>query len=382
MAKKGKNDSSDRNDLVNDLADIINKSFKHNVGKTAYFLEGDDDAPVNVKEWVSTGSTILDIAISGKPIGGFPIGRITEITGLEASGKSLLAAHALANTQKLGGIAILMDTETSVSKEFFDAIGVDLKTMIWSNLETIEDIFEAIEKIIEKIRIVDNNKLITIVVDSIAGATTKMEQEADYARDGYATGKAIVLSKAMRKITRHIGTERVCLIFTNQLRQKLGGSTWGDPWTTSGGKSLAFHSSVRLRLKSLGKIKAKDVITGHESTVGIKTRAIIIKNRLAPPHKEIDYNIYFDSGIDDLTGWLDEAKNHGIIETSGGWNSFTDLKTGEIIKFQQRDFSEKILEVEYLKKSLCEQVYKAMTIPYKVNPNAEIYIDQHDNGEG
>jgi len=292
MAKK-KSELEDS--LAETLAASINKQFKGQNYKTAFFLDGDPDAPTIVHEWISSGCSMLDLAISNKPNGGFPVGRITEITGLEASGKSLLAAHTLAETQKRGGLAVYIDTESATSSEFLTAIGVDLKSMLYVPMETVEEIFETIETIVDNVRLSDKDRLVTIVVDSIMGASTKIEMAAEYDKDGYATSKSIILSKAMRKVTNWIARERICLIFTNQLRTKLGVS-FGDPWTTAGGKALPFHSSVRLRLKSLGQIKGK--VNGVEQVVGIKTKVTIVKNRMGPPHRSINYDIYFDSGID------------------------------------------------------------------------------------
>jgi len=236
MAKKTTkpvDESELEDDLASVLADNLNKKFKSSNYKVAYFLEGDTDSPSDVNEWISTGSTMLDLAISNRPNGGLPVGRIIEITGLEASGKSLLAAHALADTQRKGGLAVYIDTENAVSREFLEAIGINLKDMLYVPLDTVEDIFESIESITEYIRKNAKNRLVTIVVDSVAGASTKQEMSADYDKDGWATSKAIILSKAMRKITNFIGRERICLIFTNQLRTRLGVS-FGDQWTTSG----------------------------------------------------------------------------------------------------------------------------------------------------
>ena len=281
--------------LANTLAESINKQFKGQALKTAFFLDGDDDAPSNVKDWISSGCDSLDLAISNRPNGGFPVGRITEITGLEASGKSLLASHALAETQKKGGLAVYIDTESATSTEFLQAIGVDLKTMLYVPLETIEEIFETIETIVEQVRKSNKDRLVTIVVDSVMGASTKIEMAAEYDKDGYATSKSIILSKAMRKVTNWIARENICLIFTNQLRTKLGVS-FGDAWTTSGGKAIPFHASVRLRLKNTGMIKAK--INGVEQVVGSKTEVQVVKNRMGPPHRKVNYDIYYDSGID------------------------------------------------------------------------------------
>ena len=141
-----------QDDLASVLADNLNKKFKSSNYKVAYFLEGDSEAPNDVTEWISTGSTMLDLAISNRPHGGLPVGRIIEITGLEASGKSLLAAHALADTQRKGGLAVYIDTENAVSREFLEAIGVNLKDMLYVPLETIEDIFDAMDSIVESVR--------------------------------------------------------------------------------------------------------------------------------------------------------------------------------------------------------------------------------------
>ena len=218
--------------LADTLADSLNKKFKDT--KVAYFLDGSDSTPTDIKEFVSTGSSMLDLAISNRPNGGIAVGRITEINGLESSGKSLLGAHILAETQKKGGIAVYIDTETSVSQEFLEVIGVDFSKMLYLHLETVEDIFEAIDEIVTKVRESDKDRLVTILVDSLAAASTKVEMEADFEKDGWATAKAIIISKAMRKITQMIGRQKIALVFTNQLRQKLG-VMFGDPLTTSGG---------------------------------------------------------------------------------------------------------------------------------------------------
>ena len=370
-------------DLANVLADNLNKKFKGSNYKVAYFLEGDTDAPSEVSEWISTGSTMLDLAISNRPNGGLPVGRIIEITGLEASGKSLLAAHALADTQKKGGLAVYIDTENAISREFLEAIGINLKDMLYVPLETVEDIFEAIESVIESIRKSSKNRLVTIVVDSVAGASTKVEMSADYDKDGWATSKAIILSKAMRKITNFVGRERICLIFTNQLRTRLG-VTFGDQWTTSGGKAIAFHSSVRLRLKSVGQIKLAKSADKPEAVVGITTRAQVVKNRMGPPLRTVDYDIYFDSGIDDYGSWLTLMKNYGLVDQAGAWYTYTNTDTGEIVKFLSKDFKTKLSDNVEMK----EQVYKSICEKYILNYRAgedfgidDIEIEEDFEGE-
>ena len=348
-----------RDELASTLADNLNKRFKKH--QAAYFLSGESGAPTEVREFVSTGSSMLDLVISNGPNGGFPVGRITEITGLEASGKSLLAAHTLANTQKKGGVAVYIDTENAVSHEFLQAIGVDLEKMLYVPLDTIEDIFEAIEHIIETIRSSDRDRLVTIVVDSVAGSTTKVEAESDYDKDGWATSKAIIISKAMRKITNMIGRQKVTLIFTNQLRQKLG-VMFGDPWTTSGGKALAFHSSVRLRLKQMGQIKMK--IDGVDQVIGIKCRAQVVKNRVGPPLRMINYDMYFDSGIDDFGGWLGTLKDYKIVTTAGAWSQMP-RKDGSVWKFQGKDFVPKLMEDKELKQEVYDIISEKIIMTYK-----------------
>ena len=167
-------------DLADILADTLNKQQKTKRLHSSLTRM----APTNVEGWISTGTAMLDVAVSNRPYGGLPVGRITEITGLEQSGKSLLAAHLLAETQKQGGVAVLIDTETAVSREFLDAIGVDVSKLLYVSADSVEQIFDYCETIIEKVRTADRDKLVTIVVDSVA-ASTKNELAADYNKDGY-----------------------------------------------------------------------------------------------------------------------------------------------------------------------------------------------------
>jgi len=338
--------------LAKTLADSLNKKFK-DTNKVAYFLDGSDTTPTDIKEFISTGSSTLDLAISNRPDGGIAVGRITEINGLESSGKSLLGAHILAETQKKDGIAVYIDTETSVSQQFMEVIGIDLNKMLYLHLETVEEIFEAIEEIVTQVRESDKDRCVTILVDSLAAASTKVEMEADYDKDGWATSKAIIISKAMRKITQMIGKHNIALVFTNQLRQKLG-VMFGDPWTTSGGKALPFHASTRIRLKNMGQIKdtAKNVL-------GMKCRAQIVKNRLGPPLRHADYSMYFDRGIDNYGGWLTVMKEHKLVKSGGAWYTLVD-QNGDEHKFLSKDWEELITSNdelrEYVYKLICDKV--------------------------
>ena len=351
-----------KDELARVLADNLNKQFKDT--KVAYFLDGSNATPTDIKEFISTGSSVLDLAISNRPNGGVAVGRITEINGLESSGKSLIGTHILAETQKKGGLAVYIDTETSVSREWLETIGVNVQDLLYLHVETVEDIFECIESIITKIRESDRDRLVTILVDSLAGASTKVEMEADFEKDGWATSKAIIVSKAMRKITQMVGRERIALIFTNQLRQKLG-VMFGDPWTTSGGKALPFHSSTRIRLKNMGQIKD----TG-KNVLGMKCRAQIIKNRLGPPLRHADFNLYFDSGIDDKGSWLQVLKDHKLLKVAGAW--YTLEYKGKDIKFQSKDFEKKLEENNGLKEHLYDKICDASILKYK---SADLGID-------
>ena len=352
-----------KDELAQVLADSLNKQFKDT--KVAYFLDGSNATPTDIKEFISTGSSVLDLAISNRPNGGVAVGRITEINGLESSGKSLIGTHILAETQKRGGVAVYIDTETSVSREWLETIGVDVSKLLYLHVETVEDIFECIESIIVKIRESDRERLVSILVDSLAGASTKVEMEADFEKDGWATSKAIIVSKAMRKITQMIGRERIALVFTNQLRQKLG-VMFGDPWTTSGGKALPFHSSTRIRLKNMGQIK----VGAKNDVIGMKCRAQIIKNRLGPPLRHADFNLYFDSGIDDMGSWLTVLKDHKLLKIAGAW--YTLEYKGKDIKFQSKDFEKKLEENDGLKEYLYDKICDVSILKYK---SADLGID-------
>jgi recombination protein RecA len=359
---------TDRDELAVLIADSLNKLHKGE--QVAFFLDGEDDTPTDFTDFISTGATLLDVAISNRKNGGIAVGRITELTGLEGSGKSLVGAHLLANTIKRGGVGVLIDTENAVNREFFVALGLNMKNFVYLPLNTVEDIFDSITHIIEKVRSGPNKeKLFTIVVDSVAAASTRKEMEADFSKDGYATDKAIIISKAMRKITGMIGRERVALIFTNQLRQKMNAAPFSDPWTTSGGKAIAFHASTRLRLAVAGKLSNND-----GDVIGVKVKANVIKNRLGPPHRTAEFDIYFDRGIDDYSAWLKVLKENKIIKQAGAWYSFDDPILGQEVKFQSKDFPEFLdsnpERKEFLYNQICDSVimrYRTEFDPDNVN---------------
>lgn len=403
MAKKSESDDV-RDNLADTLLESLNKENKDG-GKIAFFLNDEED-PSQIVDWVSTGNSMVDLDISNRPHGGVPVGRITELTGLEASGKSLMGAHLLAETQKKGGVAVFIDTESSVSPEFLSAIGVDINKMLYVSVNTVEEIFDTIESIVAKVRKANNNRLVTILVDSVAAASTSKELASDHGQDGYATGKAIIISKAMRKITEMIARQRVCLVFTNQLRQKLGFVGFGDPWTTSGGKALAFHASVRIRLQGVGQIKVGDAV------VGIKTKSKIIKNRMGPPMRSTEFNIFFDRGIDNYGNWLELLTEYELVgpakadktDDKGKKKTKKEIeeekeankkakslqfvfevegKEPEIVKFEKKDFPKMLAERPDLKEYLYQKLCDARVMKYRTTGESlEDDIEVDSGGEG
>ena len=291
--KKVEETTSDRqDDIGSNILSLINKQFKDEPDNVAAFLS--DPNISDITDWIDTGSTELNLAVSNRRNGGWPVGRITEIYGGEASGKSLLAAYAIRNTQKKGGIGVYFDTEAATSRDFFNVIGVDGNKMLLVNMDLIEHIMESIENIVEKVRRTDKDKILTIVVDSIMGATTKVEMESGFDKDGWNTAKAIILSKSLRKLTTMLSRQKVCLILINQIRDKLG-VTFGDTDTTAGGKAVAFHSSVRVSLAGAKNKKITTERNGIKTVIGVRTTATIKKNRCGPAYKSATFNIYFGS---------------------------------------------------------------------------------------
>jgi recombination protein RecA len=363
MAKPDKKviQEPDRDELAQLIAISLNKMNKDS-DQVAFFLDGRESTPTDFTDFISTGATMLDVAISNRPNGGIAVGRITELTGLEGSGKSLIGAQMIANTQRRGGVGVLIDTETAVNAEFFKAVGIDMNKLVYVQLQTVEEIFDAITTIIEEVRKdpKKRDKLVTIVVDSVAAASTKKEMEADFGKDGYATDKAIIISKAMRKITGLLGRERIALVFTNQLRQKMNAMAFSDPWTTSGGKAIAFHASTRLRLSLLGKIS-----NSSGDVIGVKVKANVVKNRLGPPHRTAEFEIYFNRGIDDLGSWLKVMKENKMVKQAGAWYVYVDPVTEVETKFQSKDFQAFLDEDPIRRQVLYSEICDSLIMKYQ-----------------
>lgn len=379
MAKKKIDDVSERQDDIGaDILTLINKQFKDSPGLVATYLS--DDNISDVTGWIGTTSTELDLAISNRKNGGWPVGRIIEIYGGSASGKSLLAASAMKDTQRQGGIGIYFDTESAISREFFTAIGVDVNKLLIVNLECLEDIFESIENIIERVRKDNRDKIVTIVLDSIMGATTKQELESDYDKDGWNTSKAIILSKAMRKLTAMIARQKVCLILINQIRDKLG-VTFGPSTTTSGGKAVGFHSSVRVELENPKKIMGQ--INGIETAIGTRVTASIKKNRVGPPFRTATFDIYFDRGIDDVASLTNVLKRMGLIKVFGSWSTFEYVKDDELVtkKFQGEGLAKMMRDDPVLLADIKDIIAEKFIMKYNSTQDVETVLEELENYE-
>lgn len=216
-------------DLMSGLTTKLTSRFKDTGYNPVYRLD-DPSAPINCNNFLSTNSTALDISIANKADGGIPVGRITEIAGLEGTGKSLMCAHLIANTQKQGGIGVYIDTETAIFTEYFIAVGVDVNKMLYINVRPIESILQGIEDTIVEVRKTSPDIPLTIIVDSYAGATAKGKNEEGYEKVGYNTDKALIMSDRLGKIADMVGKNNVTLVFTNQLRTKMGAMPFQDPW--------------------------------------------------------------------------------------------------------------------------------------------------------
>lgn len=320
-----------------ELAELVHKALNKSSAdgtKVAYFLDEEED-PSMVSDWVSTGSTLLDLAISNRKNGGLPVGRIVELSSQESAGKSLICAHILAATQKMGGHGVLIDTENAAAPLFWESVGLNIRDLNYVTLTKVEQIFAKIEEAIGVARKFDEKQLVTIVVDSLSQASCETEMESEHGKDGYNTSKAIIISKACRKITGLIGKQRILVVFTNQLRMNLNAVGHQDKWIVPGGKAMAYAASVRLRLSNMGKLKG-----AGQRIIGNKCKAVVTKNRMGPPHRSALFEIHYDSGIQDLTSWFDFLKDNGFARKDGDKYSIK-LPSGTV-KLDTKEFVEKI----------------------------------------
>jgi recombination protein RecA len=271
---------------------------------------------------ISTGSIGLDAALG---IGGLPRGRVIEIYGPEASGKTTLAIHAIAEAQKNGGIAAIIDAEHTFDRNYAEKLGVDVENLLISQPDNGEQALEITDNLIR------SGALDIVVIDSVAALTPKAEIEGEMG-DSKMGLQARLMSQALRKLTANISKTNTSCVFINQLREKIG-VMFGNPETTTGGNALKFYASVRLDIRRTAQLKE------GEEIIGSRTRVKIVKNKLAPPFKKADFDILYGEGISQLGEIVDLGSDFNIIKKSGSWFSYGDTKIG-----QGRDAVKQILK--------------------------------------
>ncbi len=263
-------------------------------------------------ESVSTGSIGLDIALG---IGGLPKGRIIEIYGPESSGKTTLALHAIAEVQKAGGTAAFVDAEHALDPVYAKKVGVDIDELVISQPDTGEQALEITDTLVR------SNAIDVLVVDSVAALVPRAEIEGEMG-DAHVGLQARLMSQALRKLTGSINRSKCMVIFINQVRMKIG-VMYGNPETTSGGNALKFYASVRLDIRRTGQIKDKDEIIGNS------TRVKIVKNKVAPPFKQVEFDIMYGKGISKVGEMIDLGVKAGLVEKSGAWFSYDSVRIGQ-----------------------------------------------------
>ena len=280
-------------------------------GKGSIMRMGSERARVKV-DAIPTGAINLDAAIG---TGGIPRGRVTEIFGHESSGKTTLALHVASNAQKAGGVAAYVDAEHALDVDYARKIGVDVDNLLISQPDTGEQALE-ITDILVRSGAVD-----VVVIDSVAALVPKAEIEGDMG-DSHVGLQARLMSQALRKLAGGINRSRTSVIFINQLREKIG-ILFGNPETTSGGRALKFYASVRLDMRRIGQVKERDVVIGN------RTRVKVVKNKVAPPFRQAEFDIMFDEGISHSALLVDLAAESGIILKSGAWYAYNDQRIGQ-----------------------------------------------------
>ncbi|MEM0930310.1 MAG: recombinase RecA [Pseudomonadota bacterium] len=285
----------------------IDKAF----GKGSVMRLGGKDAIVQI-ESVSTGSLGLDIALG---IGGLPKGRIIEIYGPESSGKTTLALHVVSETQKQGGTAAFIDAEHALDPSYANKLGVDLDELLISQPDTGEQSLEIADTLVR------SGAVDVLVIDSVAALTPRAELEGDMG-DSLPGLQARLMSQALRKLTGSISRSNTLVIFINQIRMKIG-VMFGSPETTTGGNALKFYSSVRLDIRRIGAIKQRDEVIGNQ------TRVKVVKNKVAPPFKQVEFDILYGEGISKAGELIDLGVLGNVIEKSGSWYSYNSERIGQ-----------------------------------------------------
>jgi len=306
--KKAQTDSkaTGRDDAVQRVIAQIEKQY----GQGA-IMQMDEQHYAKI-EGIGTGSLSLDIALGGR---GIPRGRVTELFGPESSGKTTLALHVIASAQRAGGVAAFIDAEHALDTTWAKRLGVDVSGMLVSQPDTGEQALDIVEML------VSSNSVDVIVVDSVAALTPKAEIEGEMG-DSHMGLQARLMSQAMRKLTSVINKSKTALVFINQIRMKIG-VMFGNPETTTGGRALKFYSSVRIDLRRITTIK------DNTGAIGSRVRARVVKNKIAPPFRDTEFDIMFDSGISYEGDLLDLAVNCQVVDKSGAWLNYGTIRLGQ-----------------------------------------------------
>jgi len=320
-------DGMDKEKALESALSQIERAF----GKGSIMRLGQRGAALDI-EAVSTGSIGLDIALG---IGGLPKGRIIEIYGPESSGKTTLALHVVAEAQKTGGVCAFVDAEHALDPGYARKLGVDLDELLISQPDAGEQALEITDTLVR------SGAISVVVVDSVAALTPKAELEGDMG-DHQVGAQARLMSQAMRKLTGSISRSKCMVIFINQIRMKIG-VMFGSPETTSGGNALKFYSSVRLDIRRIGAIKDRDEVVGNQ------TRVKVIKNKVAPPFRQVEFDIMYGQGISKTGEMIDLGVKAGVVDKSGSWFSYGDQRIGqgrENAKTFLKDNPEVMAEIE------------------------------------
>ncbi len=300
--------SSEKNKALEAALSQIERAF----GKGSIMkLSGDDSSKMDV-ESISTGSLGLDIALG---IGGLPRGRIVEIYGPESSGKTTLALQVIAEAQKLGGTCAIVDAEHALDPSYAKKLGCNVENLLISQPDTGEQALEIADTLVR------SGALDVLVIDSVAALVPRAELEGEMG-DSHMGLQARLMSQALRKITGSISRSRTVVIFINQIRMKIG-VMFGSPETTTGGNALKFYASVRLDIRRIGSIKDKEIVTGNE------TKVKVVKNKMAPPFREVKFDIMYGEGISKMGELIDLGVQANLVEKSGAWFSYDGQRVGQ-----------------------------------------------------